>query len=198
MGIYGNLSFYGCKFKKKMLCTICTHRGGDAKTLSTSACAKAPVITLSCVYTTSWNFRYLVFLLGEVNTSLTGLYDMLVHMSEELEAMRQRQLATEKELNATREVLRIGILPSTNEVFTPVCLFLGWWMCGFPACIIVHMTRGSASRRLCIQGSLHPGEVFIQEGVCMQRRSASASVTVTTKRRESSRRHVTEGTRLRW
>ena len=49
-------------------------------------------------------------LLGEVNTNLTGLYDMLVHMSEELEAMRQRQLATEKELNATREVLRIGIL----------------------------------------------------------------------------------------
>ena len=59
--IYGNLSFYECRFKKKFLCTICTHRGGDAKTLGTSACAKAPVITLSCVYTTSWNFHYLVF-----------------------------------------------------------------------------------------------------------------------------------------
>ena len=46
--------------------------------------------------------------LGEANTNLTGLYDMLVRMSGELEAMRKRQLVTEKELNATREVLRIG------------------------------------------------------------------------------------------
>ena len=55
------------------------------------------------------------FILDEINRNMTGLYDMLIQMSEELritkqelEAMRTRQLETEKELNATKEILNIG------------------------------------------------------------------------------------------
>ena len=72
------------------------------------------------------------FLSDAVNMNLTGLYDMLTRLSEELEATTQRQqemeeelnaaksckLETEKELNATkqelnstREALKIGNVP---------------------------------------------------------------------------------------
>ena len=66
---------------------------------------------------------------------MTGLYDMLIQMSEELrntkqelqelklenerelEATKQRQLVTEKELIATREILNIGNMLKSWFVF---------------------------------------------------------------------------------
>ena len=40
-------------------------------------------------------------------------------------------------------------------------------MVGFPACITVHMTGGSASRGVCIQWGVHPGGGVCIWGICI-------------------------------
>ena len=79
---------------------------------SENAATKQNIVVLLCLSS------------GDVNMNMTGLYDMLIQMSEELrttkqelKTMKTRQLETEKELNDTREILSIGnVIISEIEV----------------------------------------------------------------------------------
>ena len=80
-----------------------------------------------------WEIGFTWFIsLDDVNMNLTGMFDMLLRLSEELEATKQRQLVTEKELNATREILKIGSYCSLKFVwyyignYHFVCLLKIW------------------------------------------------------------------------